>query len=166
MRGRTMLFAGALALAGLGLASARSRRNPDMPAPTTAERGDDRLDRNDDCERCHVDIAQEWRASLHRASYSDPMVQAAIAGEDDPSFCRSCHAPEADPRAEPDPRRAALGVGCVGCHLVDQEILAAPRPGPETAPHPIRRDPKFAGPDACAGCHEFWFPSAGRAGHE
>jgi hypothetical protein len=96
------------------------------------------------------------------------MLQAAIAGEDDPSFCRGCHAPEADPQAEPDPLRAAIGVGCVGCHVVDEQILAAPADDRdrEAAPHPVRREPGFAGPDACAGCHEFWFPSAGRAGHE
>jgi hypothetical protein len=157
-----------IVIGGLGLASARSRLDPNMPAPTTRERAADRLGQNDDCEGCHVDIAREWRGSLHRASYTDPMVQAAIAGEDDPSFCRGCHAPEADPRAEPDARRAQIGVGCVGCHVVDREILAAPRstPGPELAPHSIRREPAFAGPDACAGCHEFWFPSAGRGGHE
>lgn len=168
MRWRVLLAVGVITLGGLGVASARSRRDPEMPGPTTRERDDDRLAQNDDCEGCHVDIAREWRGSLHRASYSDPMLQAAIAGEDDASFCRSCHAPEADPRTEPDPRRAAIGVGCVGCHVVDQEILAAPAHDQdhETAPHPVRRVSSFAGPDACAGCHEFWFPSVGRAGHE
>jgi hypothetical protein len=166
MRWRSLLGVGLLVLGGF--VHARTRLDPTMPAPTTRERGGDRLDQNDECERCHVDIAQEWRGSLHRASYTDPMVQAAFAGEDDPSFCRGCHAPEADPRAEPDPRRAAIGVGCVGCHVVDGEILAAPAAADadETAPHPVRRSPAFAGPEACAGCHEFWFPSAGRAGHE
>jgi hypothetical protein len=168
MRWRSLCGVGLLAFAGLGLVHARTRPDRDMPGPTTREREAARLDQNDECERCHVDIAQEWRGSLHRASYTDPMVQAAFAGEDDPSFCRGCHAPEANPRAEPDPRRAAIGVGCVGCHVIDGEILAAPAAEgtDETAPHPVRREPKFAGPDACAGCHEFWFPSAGRAGHE
>ncbi|MFO7561205.1 MAG: multiheme c-type cytochrome [Enhygromyxa sp.] len=167
MRGSVLAAAVVIGLGGLGLASARSRRDASMPAPTTRERAAERLAQNRDCEGCHTDIAQEWRASLHRASYTDPMVQAAITGEDDPSFCRGCHAPEADPRREPDPERAAIGVGCVGCHLIGEDILAAPKPGPvETAPHPVRREAKFAGPEACAGCHEFWFPSAGRGGHE
>lgn len=160
MRKRSLLCVGLLALAGLGLAHARTPRSVAMPGPTTREREHDRLDQNDECERCHADIAQEWRGSLHRAAYTDPMVQAAITQEDDASFCRSCHAPEADPRAEPDPRRAAIGVGCVGCHVVDGEILAAPagEREHESAPHPLRRESAFAGPEACAGCHEFWFP--------
>jgi hypothetical protein len=166
MRLRVGLCVAAIALGGFGIAGARARPDREMPGPTTRARDDQRLAQNDDCEGCHVDVAREWRGSLHRASYSDPMFQAAIAGEDDPAFCQGCHAPEADPRAEPGPRQAAIGVGCVGCHVVDGEILAAPAEGESTAPHPVRREAKFAGPDACAGCHEFWFPSAGRAGHE
>ncbi|PRP90531.1 hypothetical protein ENSA5_64460 [Enhygromyxa salina] len=144
-----------------------------MPRPARGPRraGADRLDRNDECVNCHADIAGEWSDSLHRRAFEDPMVQAAFAQERDPSFCRSCHAPEADPRREPSPREAALGVACVTCHLDghDDVVLAGPeepsrRAGP--APHPLRRTPAFASPDACAGCHEFWFPHAGRGGHK
>lgn len=168
MRWRALSCILVLVLGAVGIASARPRRDPLMPGPTTKQRPDDRLVQNDECEACHVEIAQEWRASLHRASYTDPMLQAAIAGEDDASFCRTCHVPEADPKAAPDPARAAIGVGCVSCHLIGDEILAAPADPNrrETAPHPLRREQAFAEPDACAGCHEFWFPSPGRAGHQ
>jgi hypothetical protein len=52
--------------------------------------------------------------------------------------------------------------------VVDGEILAAPRPGPtdEAArAHPVRREAAFASAQACASCHEFMFPAAGRGGH-
>jgi hypothetical protein len=41
-----------------------------------------------------------------------------------------------------------------------------PRADDREVPHALRRTSAFASPDACAGCHEFWFPSGGRAGHE
>ena len=140
-------------------------RKLDMPGPTSRARDEARLDLNDDCINCHGDIADEWADSLHRHAYDDPMFAEALDREARGlAFCRSCHAPEADPRHEPDARRAALGVGCVGCHVVDGEILAGPgsaASGPgstSSAPHALRREAAFAGTAACAGCHEFAFP--------
>jgi hypothetical protein len=142
-----------------------------MPGPAKGPRDEQRLDRNDDCVACHADIASEWSHSLHRQSYSDPMFQTALAREHAPAFCRSCHAPEGDPRHEPSPRAAEAGVACVSCHVTgfdDATVLAAPDPGADDSdvPHPLRRAPEFAQVDACARCHEFWFPSDGRAGDE
>jgi hypothetical protein len=129
-----------------------------------------RLDRNDECLTCHGDVAREWSHSLHRRSFEDPMFQEALRRERDGGFCRSCHAPESDPRREPTAREAAAGVACVSCHLdgKDGVVLAAPDPRADDreVPHALRRTSAFASPDACAGCHEFWFPSGGRAGHE
>jgi Cytochrome c554 and c-prime len=94
----------------------------------------DAVARNAACESCHQDVAEEWRASLHRSSYTDGDYQRSFAIEP-LAFCTSCHAPEAT-AAAPEPARAALGVGCVTCHA-----------------------PGHAGrPRACAGCHEFAFP--------
>ncbi len=56
---------------------------------------------------------------------------------------------------------AALGVGCVTCHVTNGAVLAAPwtRPGaPPPAPHAVARDARFATDAACASCHEFGFP--------
>lgn len=160
----------ALAFLGLGVARGFSARTPDMPGPTRVARDDARLTSNDDCVACHEDIAREWQGSLHRQSFTDPMFQAAFAREGKANFCQGCHAPEADPRATLDLRDgdAEIGVGCVGCHLVEGEILAAPAAAGviEQAPHPLRREPSFAGAEACAGCHEFRFPAAHRAGRE
>jgi len=170
MRGWALACAGVLVVVGLSLAGARSRPAPAMPAPnsTRQDRSDERLNQNDACEGCHAAIADEWRASLHRGAYTDPMVQAAVAREAKPEFCRTCHAPEADPRTEPSARRAEIGVGCVGCHVVDDAILAGPAaPGQADVAlaHAVKREAAFAGPQACAGCHEFLFPAAGRGGH-
>jgi hypothetical protein len=151
----------------LSLAQAEGPRTASMPGPTTRARDEARLSSNDDCVSCHPVVAREWQRSLHRRSFSDPMFRVAFAREGEADFCQGCHAPEADPRGPVGARQAAVGVGCVGCHVVDGEILAAPAPARDDAelPHALRREPDFAGVRACAGCHEFWFPAGGREGH-
>ncbi len=137
---------------------------PNMPAGSDGHTRHDAPDRNAACERCHVDIAAEWQASLHHHAYTNDSFAAALRREPIP-FCRGCHAPEADPeRAAPRPL-AHLGVGCVSCHTPNGDasaVLAAPRNdlSPETAPHAIRREPQFATADACANCHQFEFPGS------
>ncbi|MBK9266486.1 MAG: hypothetical protein IPM54_42700 [Polyangiaceae bacterium] len=119
------------------------------------------------CETCHDDEAKEWRGSYHQRANVDPAYQKAFAIEPLP-FCRSCHAPEANPLEEPPPAVSALGVGCVTCHVTEEGVvLAASRPGEDTehegspAPHPLRRSNAFAHAGGCAGCHEFRFPMPG-----
>jgi hypothetical protein len=112
------------------------------------------------CERCHAAIAAEWRSSMHHASFTDEVFQRSFTQEPDP-FCKGCHAPEAD---------AALGVGCITCHVTGGGVLAAPRATgttgatggerAERAPHAVTRSAEFAGVPACARCHEFAFPDA------
>ena len=115
---------------------------------------------NRECERCHREIASEWRGSLHQRAFVEPAYQRALQREPLP-FCRACHAPESvDLAADPPSAIAALGVGCVTCHGAKQ-ILAGPRPSAAAngeAPHPVVRSAAFAGAGACAGCHEFPFP--------
>lgn len=129
------------------------------PGPARAEGRPDAAARNAACEACHADVARSWRGSLHQLAYLDPSFTEAHAREPSP-FCRGCHAPEADPARPAPPALAELGVGCVSCHLVGDVVLAAPRAGAPEAPHPLRRDPRFAAADACGGCHEFAFPGA------
>ncbi|KIG13494.1 hypothetical protein DB30_08006 [Enhygromyxa salina] len=182
MRGRGLIAAVFVTL-GLAAALGQARNgstatvvstNAAMPGPARGPRtgdqaGASRLDRNDECVTCHADVASEWSHSLHRGAYEDPMFQAALERERHPSFCRACHAPEADPLHEPTPRESAAGVACVSCHLTgrDPAVLAGPHADGDDSqvPHALRRSAEFASPDACAGCHEFWFPSLGRAGH-
>jgi hypothetical protein len=121
------------------------------------------------CERCHDDIAAEWRASLHSRAHTEPAYARAFEREPLP-FCQGCHAPEADPERAVPPDLAAVSVGCVSCHVTGDAVLAAhrepssanPSPSPNLKrPHPVARDARFASPAACAGCHEFAFPSTG-----
>lgn len=140
----------------------------EMPGPARG-RGAEAVALNEGCERCHTTEAREWRASLHQRADLEPTYRRAFAIEPLP-FCRGCHAPEATPDAPESAAVAALGVGCVTCHVSGGAVLAAPwtRPeAPPSAPHAIARDPRFAGDGACARCHEFGFPGTrGKETHE
>ncbi|MCX4240794.1 multiheme c-type cytochrome [Paraliomyxa miuraensis] len=118
------------------------------------------------CQRCHHAIAHDWLGSQHAGSWSSPAFQRAFASEPR-AFCQRCHAPEeraSTAVGEVTEPAASLGVGCVTCHVQPgtTEVWAAPRAGAHQpdrpAPHPIARSPAFAGPQACARCHEFPFP--------
>ncbi|MEM9455369.1 MAG: multiheme c-type cytochrome [Myxococcota bacterium] len=132
-----------------------------------------------ECQRCHAEVTHEWSRSQHAGSWSDPAFQRAFAAEPR-AFCQRCHAPEEDPAAAPgevSQEAAALGVGCVTCHVApgSDEVWAASRTNADgtadgsadgsadgttdgSAPHPIVRGLGFAGPQVCAACHEFGFP--------
>lgn len=146
-------------------ARARRRAAPVMPGPGHGPPAVDRAALNATCTGCHADVAGEWDASLHRRSFVDEDVAVAMDREPLP-FCRSCHAPEADPRAAPPPAAAAIGVACVTCHvpprarLPDGAVLAAPGRRRAPSPHPVVRDEAFASDAACGGCHEFVAPSS------
>jgi len=146
---------------------ARSDESSRMPTPAPQARRDpEPATANARCERCHEDVAREWRASMHAQSDSDPVYRRALAIEPLP-FCRACHAPEADSCADAPAPLSAVGVGCVTCHVT--------RAGPDAAtltagasmgiaPHSVVRDPAFATPVACAACHEFDFPEGASHG--
>lgn len=135
---------------------------PTAPGPSPRYRSFDAAEMNALCERCHTDVAAEWRASLHREAHTDPAYQAQFATEPLP-FCTSCHAPEADAKGPVPEALSRLGVGCVTCHVVGDQILAAPKEGGtghDGEHHPLTRTPTFAGAAACGGCHEFAFPDS------
>lgn len=108
-----------------------------------------------ECAKCHVDIAAEWRSSLHARSFSDDYVARAIAVEPTP-FCRGCHAPEEDPSGPARP--STTGVGCVVCHVDEEAIVGATsRPASDGA-HAVQARQVLTGNGACDRCHEFPFP--------
>jgi cytochrome c554/c'-like protein len=154
-----------LALAAAWALDGRAADAPPLPGPAPRRHAlPDAAAQNAACERCHADVAAEWRGSLHQLAQRDPFYQRAFALEP-LAFCQSCHAPEADPTRPAPPRLAALGVGCVTCHVTAPgSVLAAPREGgregqgARAAPHAVTRDARFAGEGACASCHEFRFP--------
>ena len=132
----------AIAIATVVGASTACLRAPHRAVTLEAS---DVVARNAACERCHAQIAREWRGSLHRQAHADPVYQRAFALEPLP-FCTACHAPEASAE-EPGPSSAhALGVGCVTCHTV-----AASHGEPNAAPSRTQD---------CASCHEFAFPGS------
>ncbi len=157
----------ALALVLVAAMALGARPAPPMPGPAPQSRMMDEVDaaaKNAECESCHVDIAAEWKRSLHREAFTDPVYQRAFTLEPLP-FCQGCHAPEANPKAPVPAALGAIGVGCVTCHWTGHEVLAAPRPEASKGhveAHSILRDARFATASACASCHEFAFPDAGK----
>jgi cytochrome c554/c'-like protein len=117
---------------------------------------------NASCTGCHRQIAAEWRTSFHAQSQQDAAYQRAFAIEP-LAFCQGCHAPETDAERPVPDAAADLGVGCVTCHVVGDQLLASPLQvgagkGTDRAPHAVTRTAPFAGVAPCAGCHEFAFP--------
>ena len=55
---------------------------------------------------------------------------------------------------------AELGVACVTCHVVGDQVLATNGPARGAAPHALTRSAELGTSQACAGCHEFAFPDA------
>jgi mono/diheme cytochrome c family protein len=132
-----------------------------MPGPVDAAPPPGRVEHNRGCVRCHEAAAASWNDSLHRRSWSEPDFARARVREPE-RFCRTCHAPEADPASTPAAAPAEIGVACVTCHvpvrawLPADGVLAGPTPHTDrTSPHPIVRSDAFAGTAACASCHEF-----------
>lgn len=119
---------------------------------------------NATCTSCHEEETKEWRGSYHQRANVDPAYVQAFAIEPT-AFCRSCHAPEADPTKEPPRAVSELGVACVTCHVTeDGLVLAADHEDSAKqalAPHPLRRSRAFAHQGGCANCHEFHFPMPG-----
>lgn len=150
MRLGARLLGSFVVVSALFTVGAADAPGPSMPGPGPLHRATPIS--NASCEGCHTAIAAEWRASLHRVSFTDETFQRAIGREPDP-FCVGCHAPETD---------QTLGVGCVTCHVPSRAILASPAHGSTSrkAPHDLVRTPAFATEAACAKCHEFDFPDA------
>jgi hypothetical protein len=120
---------------------------------------------NASCARCHERIATEWAQSGHKAAFTNAYYSRALAAENTP-FCRKCHAPDADPRAQPARITAANGVSCVTCHLtrwgiagsqgISREVVSSgAAPG-----HFSQGLAELRSPAVCAGCHQFDFPAA------
>jgi hypothetical protein len=98
------------------------------------------------CASCHAAIADEWRSSFHRTSFTDADFQASLAMErrEDHPFCVQCHAPVT---ARGVANGGSDGVDCTSCHT---SAHASPRV-------PMRTSAEEAGTRTCATCHEFTF---------
>jgi hypothetical protein len=110
------------------------------PRPGPRAREGDPVALNAECERCHADVAEEWRGSLHQRSMVDPTVRHQLEREP-AEFCVGCHAPEASSTAEVPASIAELGVACITCHGTDHDALVV-----------------LDGVAGCKLCHEFEMP--------
>ncbi|MEM6992743.1 MAG: multiheme c-type cytochrome [Myxococcota bacterium] len=135
-----------------------------MPGPAVGAPARGRAELNAGCVRCHATVAAQWAPSLHGRAWTDGDFAFARVRERKP-FCRSCHAPEANPADEPPTALASLGVACVTCHVPadarlgpDGVLTGTTLHGTEPSPHPIVRSAAFDGVGACASCHEFASP--------
>ena len=167
-RRAALAFVAGLGLIGAGFAFAipsgpsrgeRASSRLPHPAPQARPSGFQLAVENEACERCHTDIASEWRRSMHRDAWLDPVFQHAYSVEPN-AFCRGCHAPEADPAAFPGAEPQTIGVGCVTCHVHEGRVVGAHARSGREAPgaHPVEAVAQLAGVGACASCHQFDFP--------
>jgi hypothetical protein len=111
----------------------------------------------EDCQKCHEDVHEEWSASQHRSSWTDPVFQAAIKDlPDGGDSCATCHAPRALfhrgfgqlPPARKKDRE--LGVNCITCHL-EGNIYHGPY---ESTGHGgIDANPEVRSAKMCSSCH-------------
>lgn len=130
-----------------------------LPGPAPRGHAGDAEGENAACERCHAEEAAEWRGSMHRDAFTDPVFQEALAIEPAP-FCRGCHAPEADARVDPPSGAKAVGVGCTTCHVEGRAVVGVRTAAGGPGGHAVVGDARLAAVDACAGCHQFDFPGS------
>lgn len=127
--------------------------------------------RAESCGKCHAEIYQEWKSSMHAQAYGDPFFQAYWKKDGHVWVCLNCHAPlenqqptvireipygrvekvvqQPNPHFDSDYQTEAIT--CAACHVRDGVIL-----GPfedSVAPHPTRFDPSFRTTQICYRCH-------------
>ncbi len=112
------------------------------------------------CLPCHAAVVDEWRASMHAASFTDPAVRAPDQSDNfQKQECLPCHAPAPifehgiakDSRAFAREERRFDGVDCLSCHAVPEGV-AASRPGLTAACRPAFRA-ELATQQICYACH-------------
>jgi hypothetical protein len=124
-----------------------------------------------DCGGCHIEIYQEWEASIHGNAWKDPFFQAYWKKDQQIWVCLNCHTPvenqqeyliqglkgeKADrpiqvKNPDFDPQFREEGISCATCHLRNGVIYG---PFKEIqAPHPTEYDPKFRTARLCLDCH-------------
>jgi hypothetical protein len=90
------------------------------------------------CASCHAQAADDWRGSMHHASFTSGDFQRSYA-EEPRDYCVDCHAPLPDRTA---------GIGCTACHAADQRHASR---APDRA-HATTKE--------CRSCHDFDVPGA------
>ncbi len=99
------------------------------------------------CARCHGDVVDAWRGSMHAQAFADPIFRAEL----DPApaaSCLGCHDPAGG-------RTGTHGVDCATCHVRDGEVLATRVSAAGRRVHPMRVDPQLGSVERCGTCHQF-----------
>ncbi|MCI0587637.1 MAG: cytochrome c family protein [Planctomycetes bacterium] len=150
-----LLLAGAISLAGAPTtpSGACAFQEEEVEGNTLAEKVEY-------CGRCHREIHDEWKGSLHAKAWTDPIFQAAYAAEkarspEAAASCVPCHAPapllDSGIGKLPRAREADLevGVDCFACHVGSRGMS-----GPHgTKYHRSKGDERFLEPVLCYSCH-------------
>lgn len=127
------------------------------PGPRARAAGFDPVSENAACERCHQEVAVEWRGSMHRTAWDDDVFLAAYAVEP-LAFCKHCHAPELGAAIAAKDESRHLGVACVTCHVTGERILGTRELPAREGAHAVTRSAEIGGTAWCASCHQFEFP--------
>lgn len=129
------------------------------------------------CARCHQDIYDVWKDSMHAKSVDDPVFMADFImvqlrqGKELKPYCLSCHAPTTVATGDFDLRSgfSKEGVTCDFCHTVSglglpgQGDYYKVDPGPvkygpfkdaESPAHDTEFSDNHAKSEFCAGCHQ------------
>lgn len=109
------------------------------------------------CGGCHVDVYEEWSASLHHGAWTNANVRTATQDFTRES-CRPCHSPL--PVLQSGLQEPPLyrdfnqddGVHCLSCHGLEDGVAAA-RTIPD-APCRPRFEPRLLKAEMCYPCHE------------
>ena len=124
-----------------GLASAAPSAQSNDPPQELAD---------DDCQDCHLDIADNWSHSPHAHAYDDPIFQQQWIGLGSPDTCLACHTTNyISSSGEFD----AEGVSCKACH------------GTTTTNHPPEIVPTKADTEYCGSCHTTTLSEWRKTGH-
>lgn len=133
------------------------------------------------CGRCHTDIYNSWKNSLHAFSLTDPIFDAAYmqalkeAGDEAKRLCLRCHAPMVMTNGDYDLQEAvtAEGVSCDFCHTVTAVHFDRPE-APYSADvglvkrsvlrkaaspkHDVAYSELHGKAEFCGGCHNYVSP--------
>lgn len=130
------------------------------------------------CGRCHVDIYDHWRNSLHARSVEDPIFRTAYfeayttSGGEAKHLCLKCHAPTTQLTGDYELKEdiSLEGITCDFCHSikalnskdgkgpyeVEQGLLKrGPWKDAKSTFHQSEYSPLFESSTFCSGCHEF-----------
>ncbi|MBK8900424.1 MAG: hypothetical protein IPM53_04510 [Anaerolineaceae bacterium] len=121
------------------LALAQDDEEPDTPVIPTQE-----------CQECHLDVANHWQDSAHAHAFDDEVFQAQWKGLGEPGECLACHTTNYQPATG---EFAEEGVACESCH------------GETTAEHPPAPVPILADTEYCGTCHTTTLGEWHQTGH-